>query len=113
MIPSPTFFFLGLLLLLVGYLILTWASSRNLKDVAIGAALSAGWTLLWRRQRPGIPDEVTSRVDEVRAQVTHLGRARVLTGYAVKHVVAQVMGIVGTLTMLLGAVFLGLGLFWR
>src|SRR4029453_16939176 len=113
MIGSPTFLFLGLLLLLIGYLILNWASRRNLKDVAIGAALITVFTLLWKRQRPGIPKEVTSRVDEVRAQGTHLGKAGVVTGYAVKHVIAQVTGLVGALMMLLGTVLVGLGVFWR
>jgi hypothetical protein len=49
----------------------------------------------------------------VRAQGTHLGKARVVTGYAVKHVIAQVTGIVGALMMLLGAVLVGLGVFWH
>jgi hypothetical protein len=62
---------------------------------------------------PGIPKEVTSRVDEVRAQGTHLGKAGVVTGYAVKHVIAQVTGLVGALMMLLGTVLVGLGVFWR
>jgi hypothetical protein len=113
MIGSPTLLVLGLLLLLLGYLSLNWASRRNLQDVAIGAALGAGWTLLWKRQRPGIPKEVSSRVDDVRAQGTHLGKAKVVSGYAVKHVIAQLMGIVGMLTTLLGAVFVGLGVFWH
>ena len=113
MIGSPTLLVLGLLLLLLGYLIHNWASARNLQDVAIGAAIGAGWTLLWKRQRPGIPKEVTSRVDEVRAQGTHLGKAKVVSGYAVKHLMAQLVGIVGMLTMLVGAVLVGLGVFWR
>jgi hypothetical protein len=37
-----------------------------------------------------VPEELTSRVDEVRGQDTHIGKAKVVTGFAVKHVVAQV-----------------------
>jgi hypothetical protein len=90
---------LGVILLLIGFLLINWASSRNLKDVAIGAALGAGWTLLWKRQRPAVPEEFTTRVEEVSAQNTHLGKAKVVTGYAVKHVVAQVAGLVGLVAL--------------
>ena len=112
MIASPTLFILGLVSLLIGFLMMNWASNRNLKDVAVGAALGVGWTLLWKRQRPDVPEELTTRVDEVRAQDTHLGKAKVVTGYAVKHVVAQVVGIVGLIVMLLGALLVALGVFW-
>jgi uncharacterized membrane protein len=113
MIASPTLLILGLILLLIGLLMMSWASNRNLKDVAIGAALGAGWTLLWKRQRPGVPEELTSRVEEVRAQGTHLGKAKVVTGYAVKHVVAQVVGLVGIVVLLVGGLLVVLGVFWR
>ena len=67
---------------------------------------------MWKRQRPGVPEELTTRVDEVRAQDTHLGKAKVVTGYAVKHFIAQVVGIVGLIVMLLGALLVALGVFW-
>lgn len=112
MIASPTLCIIGLVVLGIG-LMMNWASSRNLKDVAIGAAFGAGWTLLWKRQRPGIPEEFTSRVEEVRSQGSHLGKAKVVTGYAVKHVIAQVVGIVGLAACVLGALLLALGIFWH
>ena len=108
-----TFLILGVILLLIGFLLINWASNRNLKDVAIGAALGAGWTLLWKRQRPGVPEELTTRIEEVRAQDTHLGKAKVVTGYAVKHVVAQVVGLAGLIAFAIGALLLALGIFWR
>jgi hypothetical protein len=113
MIASPTLLVLGLIVLLVGFAMLHWASSRNLKDVAMGAAFGAAWTLLWRRRRPAIPEEITSRVEEIRGQDTHLGKARVVTGYAVTHVIAQIAGIAGMIAMLLGVLLAGLGVFWR
>jgi hypothetical protein len=113
MIGSPTLLALGLFLLLLGYLMLNWASKRNLKDAAIGAAFTAGWTLFWKRERPAVPEAVTSRANEVRAQDTHLGKAKVVSGYAVKHVIAQIVGIGGAITMFLGAVLVGLGVFWH
>lgn len=113
MIGSPTVCIIGLVLLGMGFLMMNWASSRNLKDVAIGAALGASWTLLWKRRRPDVPEEFTSRVEEVRSQDTHLGKAKVVTGYAVKHVIAQVVGLVGLAAIAIGAVLLALGIFWR
>ena len=38
MVGSPTLLFLGIVLVLAGVLLIYWASSRNLKDVATGAA---------------------------------------------------------------------------
>ena len=113
MIASPTLLVIGLILLVVAVLVLNWASSRNLKDVAIGAALGAAWTLLWRRQRPGIPEEITSRYDEVRSQDSHLDRAKVVAGYAAKHFIAQLASLAGLILFALALVFGALGLFWR
>jgi hypothetical protein len=100
-------------LLIVAVLIINWASQRNLKDVAIGAALGAAWMLLWKRQPPGIPEELTTRVEEVRAQDTHLGKAKVVAGFAVKHFIAQAASLVGLVMFALGLLLGALGLFWR
>ena len=113
MVGSPTLCLIGLVILGIGLLMMNWASNRDLKDVAIGAALGAGWTLLWKRRRPGIPEELTSRVEEVRAQSSHLGKAKVVAGYAVKHVIAQVMGIAGLASVVVGILLLALGIFWH
>ena len=110
---SPTLLIIGLVLLVIGYLMLSWASRRNLKDVATGAALGTVWTLVWKRQRPTVPEEFTSRLDEVRAQDSHLGKAKVVTGYAIKHVVAQLVGLAGLAACALGVLLLALGIFWR
>ena len=113
MIGSSTLFIIGVLLVLPAIVLIYWASSRNLKDVVIGAALGAAWTLLWKRQRPGVPEELTSRADEVRAQETHLGKAKVVTGFAVKHIVAQVASLVGLVLLAFAVLFVLLGIFWR
>jgi uncharacterized membrane protein len=113
MIASPTLLVVGFVLLAVAVLLMNWASSRNLKDVAIGAALSAAWTLLWKRQRPGVPEELTTRVDEVRAQGTHVAKAKLVAGYAVKHFVAVVASLAGLLLFGLAVVLMALAVFWR
>jgi len=48
MVASPSLLFLGVVLVLVGVLLMKWASSRDLKDAAIGVAFGAAWTLLWQ-----------------------------------------------------------------
>jgi hypothetical protein len=113
MIGSSNLLIVGLSLLVPGVILMYWASSRDLKDAAIGAALGTAWTLLWKRQRPGVPDAITTRVDEVRAQDTHLGKARVVGGFAVKHVLAQVANLVGLILMALGVLLAALGIFWK
>ena len=113
MIASPTLLVVGLVLLGIAVLLMNWASSRNLKDVAIGAALSAAWTLLWKRQRPGVPEELTTRVDEVRSQRTHAGKAKLVAGYAVKHFVAVVGSLVGLILFGLAAILMALAIFWH
>ena len=113
MIGSPTLLVLGVVLALVGVLLMHWASSRDLKDAAIGAALGAAWTLLWRRKRPGMAEELSSRLNEVRSRETHLGKAKVVTGFAVKHVVAQVASVIGLLFFALGAFVVTVAVFWK
>ena len=113
MIAIPTLCIVGVILAALGILFIYWASSRNLKDAAMGAAFTAAWALLWHRRRPGVPEELTSRVDEVRAQQSHVGRAKVVAGYAAKHVVAQVASLAGMVLFALGALLAALGLFWR
>jgi hypothetical protein len=113
MIGSPTLLFLGVVLALAGVLLMYWASSRDLKDAAIGAVFGAAWTLLWRRKRPGMPKELSSRIDEVRSQKTHLGKAGVVTGFAVKHFVAQVATVIGLLFFAAGALLVAVGVFWK
>jgi hypothetical protein len=112
MVGSPTLVFLGVVLALAGVLLMYWASSRDLKDAAISAALGAALTLLWRRKRPGMPEELRSRLNEVRSQKTHLGKAKVVTGFAVKHVVAQAATVIGLLFFAVGAVVVAVGVFW-
>ena len=111
MIASPTLLVVGLVLLAIAVLLMNWASSRNLKDAAIWAALRAAWTL--KRQRPGIPEELTTRVVEVRAEGTHRGKAKRVAGYAVGHFVAVVASLVGLLLFGLAVVLMALAIFWR
>jgi hypothetical protein len=113
MIGSPTLLFLGVLSVLAGVLLIYWSSSRDLKDAAIAAALRTAWTLLRRRKRPGMPEELSSRINEVRSQETHLGRAKVVTGFAVKHFVAQVATLIGLLFFAVGALVVAVGVFWK
>ena len=79
MIAIPTLCIVGVILAALGILFIYWASSRNLKDAAMGAAFTAAWTLLWHRRRPGVPEELTSRVDEVRHEVSWDGATLDLT----------------------------------
>ena len=113
MIASPTLLVVGVILLTGAILLMNWASSRNLKEAAIWAALKAAWILVWRRQRPGIPEEISTRVDAVRAEGTHLGKAKRVAGYAVGHFVAVIASLVGLILFGLAVVLIALAVFWR
>jgi hypothetical protein len=68
---------------------------------------------VWKRQRPSVPEEITSRVDEVQAEQTHFGKAKVVAGYAVNHFIALVASVTGLVFFALGALLVAIGVFWR
>jgi hypothetical protein len=60
-----------------------------------------------------MPEELRSRVNEVRSQETHLRKAKVVTGFAVKHVVARVASVTGLLFFAVGALLVAVSVFWK
>jgi hypothetical protein len=56
-----------------------------------------------------MPEELRSRV----TKCVHLRKAKVVTGFAVKHVVAQVASVTGLLFFAVGALLVAVSVFWK
>lgn len=112
-IANPWLLLAGLVTIAVGYALRSWASRHNLLDVATDAALSTAWTTIRTRKAPSaVPEEISSRVNDITSEASHVGKATKVAGYAFRHVVATAVGIAGLIIMLIGLILAGLGVFW-
>lgn len=103
----------GVVAFVIGWLMRSWAARHNLIDVATDAALSTAWKTATTRQMPGMPEEITSRMSDITGEASHVGKAKKVAGYAARHAVATVVGLVGLVLLVVGVLLAGVGLFWR
>ena len=112
-IANPWMLAAGVAIVAIGWLLRSWAARHNLVDVATDAAISAAWTTVTTRKMPGVPTEITNRIDDVRGEASHVGKASKVAGYAARHMAATVVGLIGLVCYLAGLVLAGLGLYWQ
>lgn len=108
-IASPTLLVIGLVLLVVGYLLTSWASRHSLTDQLKDSA----WKAAISRDAGVIGRDIQGKVDEIRRPGTYYGGAKVAAGMGIRHVVAQFAGIGGIVAILIGLVVSALGIFWH
>lgn len=112
-IHNPMLLAAGVGVLVVGYLLRSWASRHNLTEVATGAAMSAAWNTVRSGKVKAVPEEISSRFDDVASAKTNVGRAGKVAGYAARHVLAQLVGWIGFGLMLVGLALGAAGVFWK
>ena len=97
----------GGLLIVVGLLLMRWASRHDLKGLAIDAA----WEVA-KNRRLNVDTELGNRVQDLRAEGSNVGRAKMVAGHAARHVAAQVASIAGLIALAAGALLIAVAV-WR
>jgi hypothetical protein len=98
----------GAALIVIGFLLLRWASRYDLK----GLALDAAWQVAKNRGRLDVETDLGNRLKELQAEESHVERARMVAGHATRHFVAQVANIAALIAFALGALLIGLAWWW-
>lgn len=93
----------GSIALILGLLLRRWASRHDLKDLAIDAA----WQVAKARGDLGTKTELGSRFENLAAETSNTGRAKLAAGYAARHAAAQIAGLAGLLGLVVGAALIG------
>jgi hypothetical protein len=112
-VARPGLLAVGVLVIIVGWMLRSWASRHSLIQTSIkGAALGAANSLR-KGEAPGLPSEIGDKIGAVMNQASNVGKAKVVAGYAVKGWLATIVGPVGWLTMLAGLMLGAAGIFWK
>jgi hypothetical protein len=98
----------GAALVLIGVLIRWWSSRYDLKDAAID---SAG-TLARGRRTAENPTALESKLNNIASQPTWTGKATRAAGTAAGHVMAQILGVIALVLMLIGLGLAVAGFLW-
>jgi hypothetical protein len=104
----PVLFFVGLALLVVGFLLWRIAGRWDLKGQAVDSAVRS----LWRR-RLVVSDELQEHYRGVRDAPSHMTRAGRVAGHAVRHFAAQVLTIVALITFAIGVAMAVVAVVWK
>jgi len=104
----PVMFFVGLALIVVGFLMWRIASRWDLKGHAVDSALKSAW-----HRRVVVSDELSDRYRDVRDAPTHMSRAGKVAGHAARHFAAQVLSIGSLIAFAIGLALTALAVFWK
>ncbi len=98
----------GAVLVLIGVAI-RWRTARyDLKDAAIDSA----WHLARGRRTTENPTALEAKLNDITSQATWTGKATKAAGTAAGHFMAQVLGVVALVLILLGLALGIAGFFW-
>ena len=91
-------------------IVIFWTTSKyDLK----GAALESAWQTARGRRTADNPTALDEKWNEIRNEASVTGKARRTAGTVIGHLVAQVLGVLATFMLLIGAVLIGVGYWWR
>jgi hypothetical protein len=95
----------GLLLLVLGYMLRSWAARHNLMDLAKDAA----WQVAKNKGNLAAVNEseIGQKFKTLQADASNTGRAKTAAGYAARHAAAQIAGLSGLALLLIGACMVG------
>jgi len=96
-------------LVLAGILIHRWTARYDLKD----AAIESVWALALGRSTAENATALEAKLRDIQSQPTWAGKAAKTAGTAIRHVLAQIMGVVGLVFIVAGLALAAAGLFWR
>ncbi len=101
----------GALLLVIGYLLRRWAAKHDLMDMAKDAA----WQVAKNKGKLAAVNEseIGQKFKDLQGDASNTGRAKKAAGYAARHAVAQIAGISGLISLLVGAAMIGAAFFWK
>lgn len=92
----------GVALLVIGGWLWRWASRHDLKGLAVDAA----WQMAKARGDLSTETELGNRLKELKADTSHVGRARTAAGHVGRHLAAQVASIASLIALIIGALLI-------
>jgi hypothetical protein len=110
-LSHPYLLGIGALLIVLGYMLRGWAAKHDLMDLAKDAA----WQVAKNKGNltaVGNTD-IANKLRDLAGDGSHTGKAKKAAGYAARHAVAQVAGIGGLISLLVGAVMIGAAFYWK
>jgi hypothetical protein len=104
-LSHPYLLGLGAVLLVVGYMLRSWAAKHDLMDLAKDAA----WQVAKNKGNLAAVDQsdIGQKFRDLQGDASNTGRAKKAAGYAARHAMAQVAGIGGVISLLIGAGLIG------
>lgn len=99
----------GAVLFVIGWLMRGWASKYDLKDAAIDSA----WTTIRGRRSAENPTALEAKLQDIGAQKSVTGKATRAATTVAGHFVAQVVGLVGLIALVVGLALVAAGIWWR
>jgi hypothetical protein len=104
-LSHPYLLGVGALLIVIGYLLRSWAAKHDLMDMAKDAA----WQLAKSKGNLAAVDksEIGQKFKDLQGDASNTGRAKKAAGYAARHAMAQIAGIGGLISLLIGACLIG------
>lgn len=92
---------------LVGALILWATSSWDLR----GAALESAWQMARGKRTAKTPTAIEEKLNAIRGEATAFGKARRASTTVIRHFLAQALGLVALVSILIGAILIGVGFY--
>lgn len=91
-------------------LLIMWRVSRY--DLA-GAAFDSAWQVARGKRSADNPTALDEKYNEIAREASVTGKARRAAGTVIGHFAAKVANTIALLMLLVGAVLIGLGFYWR
>ena len=90
--------------------VIMWRVSRY--DLA-GAAFDSAWQVARGKRSAETPTALEEKLGEIAREASVTGKARRAAGTVIGHFAAKVANLIAMIMLLVGAVLIGLGFYWR
>lgn len=110
-VPDPTWLIAGGVVMVIGLLLVRWASRYD----AAGIAMDAAWRVARSGSSAGARDELGRVVDEqlaeMRADAARMGHARTAVKHGSRFFIARFVNIAGIILLIVGAAILAVAFY--